>query len=53
MSIALLVLLGTWLLIVAFAVLLCAAARRTDDEISASELAPVIELPTLTRKSVA
>jgi hypothetical protein len=34
----------TWLLVVAVALLLCVAARRTDDELSRSELAPVIDL---------
>jgi len=48
----LLVLLSAWLVIVAFALLLCAAARRTDSEIV--DPAPVIDIRSvLTRKHVA
>ena len=54
MPLVLLIVLGTWLLIVAFAVLLCAAARRTDDEIAGTELAPVIDInSSLARRHVA
>src|SRR4029079_3333773 len=54
MSFVLLVLLSAWLVIVAFALLLCAAARRTDSEISGDDLAPVIDIRSvLTRKHVA
>ena len=53
MPLVLVLLVCAWLLIVAIAVILCAAARRTDDEISASELAPVIELRTPARQHVA
>jgi hypothetical protein len=54
MSLVLLVLLSAWLVIVAFALLLCAAARRTDDEISGEDLAPVIDIQSvLGRKHVA
>ena len=52
MSLVLLVLLSAWLVIVTFALILCAAARRTDDEIG--EPAPVIDIQSvLTRKHVA
>ena len=44
MPIVLLVLLCAWLLVIVFAVLLCAAARRTDEEIAGTELAPVIDI---------
>ena len=54
MLLVLLVLLSAWLVIVAFALLLCAAARRTDSEISGDDLAPVIDIRSvLTRKHVA
>jgi hypothetical protein len=33
-----------WLAVVAFALLLCIAARRTDAEIAGVELAPVIDI---------
>ena len=38
------IVLAVWLLVAAAAVVLCVAARRTDDEIAKSELAPVIDL---------
>ena len=46
MPIVLLVLLSAWLLVIVFAVMLCAAARHTDDEIAGTELAPVIDIKT-------
>ena len=39
-----LVALSAWLILVAFAVILCVAARRTDQEIATADLAPVIDL---------
>ena len=54
MPLLLLIVLGAWLLIITFAVMLCAAARRTDEEIAGTELAPVIDIKsTLARKHVA
>ena len=54
MLLALLVLLSVWLVIVAFALVLCASARRTDREISGEGMAPVIDIQSaLTRKHVA
>jgi hypothetical protein len=54
MPIVLLVLLCAWLLVIVFAVLLCTAARRTDDEIAGTELAPVIDIKSsLARQNVA
>ena len=38
------IILFVWLLVVAAAVLMCVAARRTDAEIASVELAPVIDL---------
>jgi hypothetical protein len=38
------IILVVWLVVVAVALLLCVAARRTDEELSRSELAPVIDL---------
>jgi len=38
------IILVVWLLVVAVALLLCVAARRTDDELSRAELAPVIDI---------
>ena len=49
-----LVVICAWLLVVAFALLLCVAARRTDREIASADLAPVIDLTSaLARKHVA
>ena len=49
-----LVILCAWLVVVVFALLLCAAARRTDREIASADLAPVIDLTSaLARKNVA
>ncbi len=54
MPLFLLVILSAWLLVIAFAVLLCVAARRTDDEIAGTELAPVIDIKSsLARQHVA
>ena len=54
MLLALLVLLSAWLVIVVFALILCASARRTDREISGEGMAPVIDIQSaLTRKHVA
>ena len=39
-----LLVLCAWLIVAAFALLLCVAARRTDKEIASADLAPVIEL---------
>jgi len=44
MPLLVLVILCAWVLIVAIALLLCLAARRTDDEIAGADLAPVIEI---------
>ena len=38
------IILCAWLVVSAFAVVLCMAARRMDRELSADHLAPVIEL---------
>ena len=38
------IILAIWLLVVAVALLLCVAARRTDEELARSDLAPVIDL---------
>jgi hypothetical protein len=49
-----LLILCAWLVVVVFALLLCASARRTDREIAATDLAPVIDLTSaLARKHVA
>ena len=44
-----------WLLVIAVALLLCVAARRTDDELTRTELAPVIDIAkgSLSRRHVA
>ena len=39
-----LVVLCTWFVIVVFAVVLCMAARRTDREVTGTDLAPVIDI---------
>jgi hypothetical protein len=49
-----LVVICVWLLVAVFALLLCAAARRTDREIASADLAPVIDLTSaLSRQHVA
>ena len=54
MPIVLLILFSAWLLVIVFAVMLCAAARRTDDEIAGTELAPVVDIKSyLAHKHVA
>ena len=54
MPIVLLVLLSAWLLVIVFAVMLCAAAHSTDDEIPGAELAPVVDIKSsLAHKHVA
>ena len=49
------IILAAWLLVIAVALLLCIAARRTDDELTRSELAPVIDIAagSLGRRHVA
>jgi hypothetical protein len=45
------IILVAWLVLSAMAMLLCLAARRTDGELVAGELAPVIELhPSAVRR---
>jgi len=44
MPLFVLVILLAWLAVVAFAVLLCLAARRTDEEVASADLAPVIDI---------
>ena len=44
MAVFLPIILVAWLLIVAATLLLCVAVRRTDEELSRAELAPVIDL---------
>ncbi len=39
-----LVILSVWLLVAAVAVVVCLAARRTDEEIAGADLAPVIDI---------
>ena len=53
MSVAL-VLISAWFVIAVFALILCLAARRTDREIAATDLVPVIDIQAFaTRKHVA
>jgi hypothetical protein len=44
-----------WLLVIAVALVLCIAARRTDDELARTQLAPVIDIAkgSLSRRHVA
>jgi hypothetical protein len=44
MPLLLIVILSAWLLFAAVALVLCLAARRTDEEIAGAELAPVIDI---------
>ena len=44
MLLLVLTLLVVWLMVAVGAVVLCAHARRTDEEIAAAELAPVIDI---------
>jgi hypothetical protein len=49
-----LILICAWLVVALFALLICAAARRTDREIDSADLAPVIDFTSaLARKHVA
>ena len=38
------IILAVWLVVAVVALLLCIAARRTDEELARAELAPVIDL---------
>ena len=44
MPLFVLIILCAWLLFAAVALMLCLAARRTDEEIAGTELAPVIDI---------
>ena len=44
MPLFLLVILSAWVLVTAVALLLCLAARHTDEEIAGADLAPVIDI---------
>jgi hypothetical protein len=44
MPLFLLVILCAWVAVAAVAVMLCLAARRTDEEIAGRDVAPVIDL---------
>jgi hypothetical protein len=44
MPVFVLVILCVWIAAAAFALLLCVAARRTDEDLAGTDLAPVIDI---------